>query len=203
MRRVRQSLLGQMVTSGPCQRCGGIGQVIATPCTSCRGEGRVAAATTYTIDVPAGVDTGSTLRLTGRGAAGRRGGASGDLYVHMRVLEHEKYRREGDDLVCDLTLGLAQAALGAHVILPTFEGDEDLVVPAGTQHGREFVLRGRGVPHLNGRGRGHLRVRVVIEVPTKLSAEEESLLRRFAEERGEIVANPDKGIMSRIKSAFS
>jgi molecular chaperone DnaJ len=123
--------------------------------------------------------------------------------VHINVVQHEQFAREGDDLVCEMSVGLAQAALGAHLVLPTFEGDEDLVVPAGTQSGREFVLRGRGVPHLNGRGRGHLRVRVVVETPSKLSDAEAEALRAYAAARGEEVAEADAGFFSRIKSAFS
>ncbi len=203
VQRVRQSLLGQMVTSGPCPRCGGIGQVIATPCPTCRGDGRVTKEHTYQIDVPAGVDTGSTLRLSGRGAAGPRGGARGDLYVHLRVAPHERYRREGDDLITDVPISIAQAALGTTVALPTLDGDEELHIPAGTQHGREFVLRNRGVPRLQGRGRGDLIARLVVEVPTDLDDEEENLLRQLAERRGEAVHPPDKSLFSRIKSAFS
>ncbi len=203
VQRVRQSLLGQMVTSGPCPRCGGIGQVIATPCPTCRGDGRVTKEHTYQIDVPAGVDTGSTLRLSGRGAAGPRGGARGDLYVHLRVAPHERYRRDGDDLVTDVPISIAQAALGTTVVLPTLDGEEQLHIPAGTQHGREFVLRNRGVPRLQGRGRGDLVARLVVEVPTDLDHEEQALLRQLAERRGEAVHPPDKSLFSRIKSAFS
>lgn len=203
-RRLRQSLLGQMVTTTPCGRCSGYGEVIATPCPTCRGDGRTIAEKTYQVDVPAGVDTGSTLRLTGRGAVGARGGGAGDLYVHLRVAGHERYVRDGDDLVTDVPVSIAQAALGARFTLPTLDGDEDLVIPAGTQPGREFVLRGRGVPRLRGRGRGDLRVRVVVEVPSKLSDGEAELLRRYAEERGEAVNPPEPGgLFSRIKSAFS
>ena len=203
VQRVRQSMLGQMVTSAPCSRCGGLGEVIATPCARCRGEGRVTADHTYTVDVPAGVDSGSTLRLSGRGAAGPRGGRSGDLFVHLRVAAHERYWRENDDLVTTVPISFAQAALGTTVELPTLDGDEELVVPPGTQPGREFVLRHRGVPRLQGRGRGDLRAQLVVEVPTKLGDEEETLLRQFAERRGEAVNPPDKGLFSRIKSAFS
>jgi molecular chaperone DnaJ len=203
VQRVRQSLLGQMVTSSPCPRCGGVGHVIATPCPTCRGEGRVTAEHTYQVDVPAGVDSGSTLRLSGRGAAGPRGGGTGDLYVHLRVAPHERYRREGDDLVTDVPISIAQAALGTTVPLPTLDGDEELHVPAGTQHGREFTLRQRGVPRLQGRGRGDLRARLVVEVPTRLDDEEAALLRRLAAHRGENVHPADKGLFSRIKSAFS
>ena len=203
VQRVRQSLLGQMVTTGPCPRCGGLGQVVVTPCPTCRGEGRVTAEHTYQVDVPAGVDSGSTLRLSGRGAAGPRGGAAGDLYVHLRVAEHDRYWRDGNDLVTEVPISIAQAALGTTVTLPTLDGDEELVVPAGTQPGREFVLRNRGVPRLQGRGRGDLRAQLVVEVPTKLDDEEAALLRQLAEKRGEPVNPPDKGLFSRIKSAFS
>jgi molecular chaperone DnaJ len=202
VRRVRQSLLGQMVTTSPCPRCGGLGEVIVTPCPVCRGEGRRIEEKTYHVDVPAGVDTGSTLRLAGRGAVGPRGGAAGDLYVHLRVRSHERFRRDGYDLVAELHLGLAQATLGTSFTFPTLDGDEVLAVPPGTQSGREFRLRGRGVPHVEGRGRGDLRVIAVVDVPTKLSAAQEELLRRFAAERGEHVNPPDTGLFSKIKSAF-
>ena len=201
VQRVRQSMLGQMVTSSACTKCGGIGQVIATPCKSCSGDGRVVTEKTYQVDVPAGVDTGSTLRLTGRGAVGPRGGATGDLYVHIRVAAHERYRRENDDLVTDLPVSIAQASLGAMFQLPTLDGDEEILVAAGTQPGREFVLRQRGVPRLQGRGRGDLRVRVQVQVPTKLTDFEAELLRKLAEARGEEL-HSEHGLFARIKSAF-
>jgi molecular chaperone DnaJ len=203
VRRVRQSVLGQMVTTSPCGRCGGLGEIIATPCSSCRGEGRVTVDKSYQVDVPAGVDTGSTLRLTGRGAAGPRGGRSGDLYAHLRVAPHERYRRESDDLVTEVPISIAQAALGTRLDLPTLDGDEELSIPAGTQPGHEFVLRGRGVPRLQGRGRGDLRVVVRVDVPTKLTDAESELLREYARGRGEEVGEAGTGLFSRIKSAFS
>jgi molecular chaperone DnaJ len=202
VRRVRQSILGQMVTAGPCTRCGGVGEVIADPCPDCRGEGRRTEERTYTVDVPAGVDTGSTLRLSGRGAAGPRGGASGDLYVHIRVAPHKRFERVGYDLVEELHVPMTQAALGAHIRYETLDGDEDLVVPEGTQTGRVFRLRGRGVPHVNDRGRGDLLVRVAVDIPTSLSSEEAELLRRLAALRGDDVAPPEKGFLSKIRSAF-
>lgn len=203
VRRVRQSVLGQMVSTSPCPRCGGLGEVITTPCGTCRGEGRVTADKTYTVDVPAGVVDGSTLRLTRRGAAGPRGGGNGDLYVHLRVRDHDRYRREDDDLVTEVVVSIAQAALGTTISLPTLDGDEDLVVPAGTQPGHQFVLRGRGVPRLQSRGRGDLRAIVQVEVPTKLSGAESDLLRQFAEGRGETVGESGTSLFSKIKSAFS
>jgi molecular chaperone DnaJ len=168
----------------------------------CRGEGRRIEDKTYTVDVPAGVDTGSTLRLAGRGAVGPRGGPPGDLYVHLRVRPHERFEREGYDLVADLHIGMAQAALGTSFTYPTLDGDEVLAIPPGTPSGREFRLRGRGVPHVEGRGRGDLRITVVVDVPSKLTAAEEELLRRLAAERGEHVNPPDAGLLSKIKSAF-
>lgn len=203
VQRVRQSLLGQMVTAQACGRCRGYGRVIATPCASCEGNGRIVTDKTFQVDVPAGVDTGSTLRLTGRGAVGPRGGAAGDLFVHLRVRPHDRYVRDGFDLVTEIEVSIVQAALGASLELPTLDGDETLVIPAGTQPGRIFTLRRRGVPRLQSSGRGDLRAIVKVVVPTKLSGSETKLLRSFAAERGEDVAPEDTGFLSKIKSAFS
>jgi molecular chaperone DnaJ len=203
VQRVRQSLLGQMVTASPCSRCGGLGQIVTTPCATCRGEGRVTSDKSYQVDVPAGVDSGSTLRLTGRGAVGPRGGASGDLYVHLRVAPHERFVRDDHDLVTEVPISIAQAALGTQIELETLDGTEHLVVPPGTQPVRECVLRQRGVPHLRGRGRGDLRARVRVDIPTKLTDDEVDLLTRYADGRGEVVGNGKEGLFSRIKSAFS
>ena len=203
VRRVRQSMLGQMVTTGPCGRCGGMGQVVVTPCSSCSGEGRKSARESYTVDVPAGIRSGQTLRLSGRGAVGPRGGEAGDLYVHVAVAQHESFMRDEDDLVFDMQLSITQASLGVHTVLEALDGELDLVIPAGTQHGREFVAKGRGLPHLNGRGRGNLRVRISVVVPKNLTDEQEALLRKLAELSGDDVATTDKKFFSRIKSAFS
>ncbi|HUF33491.1 MAG TPA: molecular chaperone DnaJ [Acidimicrobiales bacterium] len=202
VQRVRQSILGQMVTAGPCPRCGGLGETVADPCPDCRGEGRRTAERTYTVEIPAGVDDGSTLRLTGRGAAGPRGGPKGDLYVHLRVRPHDRFQRAGADLVHELGIPVTQAALGAHLSYETLDGTEDLVIPAGTQTGRVFRLRGRGVPLLDGRGRGDLLVQVVVETPTDLDQEEADLLRRLAELRGDEVAEENGSLLSKIRSAF-
>jgi molecular chaperone DnaJ len=202
VRRVRQSILGQMVTAAPCSRCRGLGRIIADPCRDCRGEGRRTEQRTYTVDVPAGVDHGSTLRLTGRGAAGPRGGPAGDLYVHLSVGGHQRFRRDGYDLTHELHLPMSQAALGAHIEFETLDGSEDLVVPAGTQTGRVFRLRGRGVPHVNSRGRGDIVVEVRVDTPTAMTDAQEELLRQLAAERGEEVAPLESGMFSRIRSAF-
>ena len=202
VRRVRQSILGQMVTAGPCQRCGGLGEVIDEPCTACRGDGRVTEERSYTIEVPSGVDDGTTLRLSGRGAAGPRGGANGDLYVHLRVRRHERFAREGYDLVDELHVPVTVAALGAELSYRTLDSDEELAIAPGTQTGKVFKLRGRGVPHVDGRGRGDLLVHIVVDTPTALDDAQEDLLRQLAAARGEEVAPPHRGLLSRIRSAF-
>jgi molecular chaperone DnaJ len=202
VRRVRQSILGQMVTASVCDRCHGTGEIIESPCSTCRGDGRKVEDRTYTVDVPGGIDDGQTLRLSGRGAVGPRGGAAGDLYVHIRVRPHDRFVRQGYDLVHELHVPLTQAALGAHFPYETLDGVEDFVVPAGTQTGRVFRLRGRGIPHVDGRGRGDLLVQVVVDTPTGLAGRQEELLRELAAERGEDVAPAETGLFSRIKSAF-
>ncbi|MCZ7629052.1 MAG: hypothetical protein M5U19_08290 [Microthrixaceae bacterium] len=149
------------------------------------------------------MDDGSTLRLTGRGAVGARGGGAGDLYVRLRVNADARFERKGDDLLHRLEVPVTQAALGAQVTIDTPDGTETLDIPGGTQPGRLFKIRGKGVPHLNGRGRGDLLVVAEVMVPTKLDEESEQLLRELAEQRGEEVAPPAEGFMSRIRSAFS
>jgi molecular chaperone DnaJ len=202
VQRIRQSLIGQMVTSSPCHRCGGAGQVIANPCPECRGEGRRAEERKYTVDIPAGVDSGSTLRLSGRGAVGPRGGAPGDLYVHLRVRDHDRFRRDGANLIGELHIPYTQAVLGATIPFETLDGDEELEVPRGTASGTTFRLRGRGVPHLERRSRGDLLVKLLVDVPDELSEEQEQALRTFAELRGEVVAPPPNGLFTKIRSAF-
>lgn len=202
VRTVRQSLLGQMVTSRPCPRCNGAGETIASPCEPCRGEGRVADHRTLRVTVPAGVDSGIVLRLSNRGSAGPRGGPSGDLYVHIEVRPDARFTRKGNNLVHELHVSVAQAALGVHISLTTLDGEEEVAVPAGTQTGRVVRLRGRGVPDVNGRGRGDLVVNVVVDTPTALSPTDERLLRELAMARGEDVDPPDAGLLSKIRSAF-
>jgi molecular chaperone DnaJ len=202
VQRVRQSLIGQMVTSSPCARCAGSGQIIANPCAECRGEGRTVEERTYTVEIPAGVDSGSTLRLSGRGAVGPRGGTAGDLYVHLRVEPHERFERDGYDLHSTLRLPYTQATLGATIQFETLEGTEEIDIPRGTESGTTFRLRSRGVPHLERRNRGDLLIDVVVEVPTELSEEEEEVIRRLAELRGEPVAPSVSGLISKLRSAF-
>jgi molecular chaperone DnaJ len=202
IRRVRQSLLGQMMTSSPCSRCAGTGEEIPSPCPDCRGEGRRREDRTFVVDVPAGVDEGSTLRLPGRGAGGIRGGPPGDLYVHLRVRPHATLTRRGPELLALVHVAMTQAALGITLPFETLEGTEELEVPPGTNSGREIRLRGRGVPHLQGRGRGDLVATIVVDTPEGLSKEQDELLRRLAELRGEVVAAQETGLMSKLRGAF-
>lgn len=203
VRQVRQSILGQMVTSGPCPTCAGAGEIIADPCSACRGEGRTMDDQTFEVRVPPGVDTGSTLRLSGRGAVGPRGGAAGDLYVHIRVAGHERFTRDGEDLVDDLHISIAQASLGVKLDYETLDGTEEIGIPPGTQPGEVFKLRGRGVPRLQGRQRGDLLVQVVVDIPKKLPADQAELLTQLAAMRDEPVADPGEGgLFSKIRSAF-
>lgn len=202
VRQVRQSVLGQMITAAPCPTCSGRGEVFPDPCVDCRGEGRRVEECSFTVNVRAGVDDGTTLRLTGRGAVGPRGGPTGDLYVSVRVRPHPVFERHGTDLYHRLHLPVTQAALGVELDYETLDGDVEVRIPAGTQTGEVFRLRGSGVPHLQGRGRGDIVLEVVVDTPTGLSAEEDKLFRSLAVERGETVGEPGDGLISRIRSAL-
>ncbi|MBA2325440.1 MAG: J domain-containing protein [Actinobacteria bacterium] len=202
VRQVRRSILGQMVTASPCAACYAAGSRILSPCRDCRGEGRVQGTHDIDVDVPAGVDSGQRLRLSGRGPAAPRGGIDGDLYVTITVAPHPDFERHGDDLVHVRRVSLTQAALGASLVVETLDGPEQLAVPPGTQPGHVFRLKARGVPSLRGRGRGDLLVRLDVEVPDRLRPEEAELLRKLAELRGDDVAPADEGFFSRLKSAF-
>jgi molecular chaperone DnaJ len=200
VQRVRQSILGQVVTTGVCPTCRGMGQVVASPCSACRGDGRRSEEQHVTVEVPAGVDDATTLRVQAAGAAALRGGVSGDLYVHLRVAPHERFERAGSDLVTAFHIPLTQAALGAELEFETLDGSERITIPAGTQTGRVVRLKGRGVPHVRGRGRGDLHVRLVVDTPTDLTREQEALLREFAVLRSEPVIE-EVGLFGRLRSS--
>ena len=186
-----------------CSRCQGQGRVITDPCTTCHGQGRVQEDRTLSVHIPAGVDTGSRLRLNGEGEAGVGGGPSGDLYVVLGVRKHPLFEREGTEVICGVPLSMVQAALGAEIEVPTLDGPVKMKVPAGTQSGRLFRLRHRGVVSLNGGGRGDQLVEVHVETPGKLTARQKDLLRQFAEaSRAE--TNPiGKGFFEKVKGIFS
>lgn len=164
-----------------CPQCHGEGTIVRNPCPKCKGVGKVKKTKTVTVKIPAGVDTGNRLRLAGEGEGGVRGGPPGDLYVVLFVEAHEFFARKGDDISCQVPISFAQAALGAEIEVPTMDGSTGISVPKGCQTGEIFRLKGLGVPHLRGGGRGDQYVQVVVKTPTKLSKEQEELLRRFAE----------------------
>lgn len=205
VQQVTRSVFGQMLSTGACPSCRGSGQRITDPCPDCRGEGRRELREVVTIDVPAGVDDGRRLRLSGRGEAGRRGGPSGDLYVRVRVLPHEVFERDGDDLHCELQIPVTQAALGAELKVPTLDGEQVAKVPPGSQTGDVLVLRRQGMPKLSGGGaRGDLHLHVRVLTPTGLDATQKNLLRSLAEARGEDApdSGAQKGFLGRLREVF-
>jgi len=200
VRRVRNSILGQMMTTSACPRCQGVGTRIETPCTECRGEGRVNTTSTMTIQIPAGVEDGSTMRLSDRGPAGLRGGPNGRLFVHLRVAADERFERHGDDLHHEAHISFTQAALGAQIDVPTLRATHQLDIEPGTAPGTVLRVRHEGVEHLHGRGRGDLFVHLVVDVPTELDDVERDLLRQLAEHRGESVAEHHGGGLFRKRA---
>ena len=207
VRRTQSNVFGRFVNVAPCEPCEGEGSVIEHPCQACGGIGREQRNRRLKVKIPAGVTDGAQMRLSGEGDAGLRGGPAGNLYVDIAVRPHERFLRDGNDLLLPLRLNVAQAALGATVEIPGINGvDQPLSVPAATQHGHEFRLRGEGVPHLNGRGRGDLRVQVLVDIPTKLTSEQRALFEQLAELLDEPVNrrdDDDDGVFSRIRGAFS
>jgi molecular chaperone DnaJ len=163
----------------PCPRCRGSGKIIKNPCDTCLGQGRVRRTKKLSVKIPAGVDNGDRVRLGGEGEAGRNGGPAGDLYVEMRVREHEIFEREGEHLSCEVPISFATAVLGGTVLVPTLEGQVSLKIPAETQSGKVFRLREKGVKPVRGGGRGDLYCRVMVETPVNLSGEQRDLLKKF------------------------
>jgi molecular chaperone DnaJ len=204
---VQRSFLGQVMTSRPCPTCSGTGIVIPSPCGTCAGDGRVRARRTVSVKVPAGVEDGMRIRLSGHGEVGPGGGPAGDLYVEIHELPHDIFNREGDDLHCRVQLPMSAAALGTTLTLNTLDGDEDVDVRPGTQSDTVIPLRARGVPHLRGVGRGDLHVHVKVVTPTRLDDEQEALLRQFAELRGEDMPVSTRahggGLFSKMRDAFN
>ena len=201
IRRVRNSILGQMVTAMPCARCSATGSRIESPCTTCRGDGRVNGSSTLTVQIPAGVEDGSTMRLADRGPAGPRGGPNGRLFVHLSVEADARFERAGDDLHHEAHVAFTQAALGASVEVPTLRGHQVIEVAPGSASGTVQRLRHEGITHLHGRGRGDLYVHLVVDVPTDLDDTSSELLRQLAAHRGEAVSAPTGGLFSRRRGA--
>ncbi len=185
VQQVTRSILGQMVTTRACPRCGGYGTTIASPCRECGGEGRVRGRRTLNIKVPAGIEDEMRIRLNGEGEVGPSGGPPGDLYLEIHERQHPKFEREGDDLHVQLTIPMTTAVLGATVPLETLDSTEELTIKAGTQPGATVTLNARGVPHLRRTGRGDMYVHVNVEIPARIDAEQEKLVRELAALRGE------------------
>jgi molecular chaperone DnaJ len=164
-----------------CPQCQGAGRVVEKPCKNCRGAGRRERTSKIKLRIPAGVDTGSRLRSAGNGEAGARGGPSGDLYVVLHVKPHEIFQRDGDDLLCEVPVSFVQATLGDEILVPTLDGKSDVRIPAGTQPGTMFRLKGKGIKNVQGYGYGDLHVRVNVEVPTHLTPAQKTKLQEFAE----------------------
>ncbi len=189
--------------SSPCPQCHGAGQTITDPCKECKGQGRVREKQHVKVQIPAGVDTGMRLKMSGYGDEGEGGGPPGDLYVFIEVDSHPIFEREGDDLLLDLPMGFSEAALGSKKEIPTLSGPCRLSIPEGTQPGKVFRVRGKGFPNVHGRGRGDLLVRVAIETPTHLTEKQKEMLRAFGETEGVDNLPRKKGFMDKIKSFFS
>lgn len=202
---------GFFVVSRTCGSCGGAGSVITTPCSACRGTGQVTRERKLTVKVPAGISSGQRLRLYGEGESGMAGGPPGDLYVVIQVQDHEIFRRDGDDLSCEVSVNFPTLALGGEVSVPTLDGSEALKIPEGTDAGSVFRLRGKGMPSVTGRGRGDLHVIVLVRTPRKLTKEQRAALEHLANvlPAGDADARPpgqaqtERGVFDRVRDLFS
>ncbi len=193
---------GFFQVSQTCPRCHGVGQIVEKPCRQCEGEGRVEKASRIKLKIPAGIAAGSRLRSSGNGEAGIRGGPHGDLYVVINIKEHKVFQRDEDNLFCELPIPFSVAALGGELAVPTLEGKAQVKIPAGTQSGQMFKLRGKGIVNVNGRDRGDLLARVIVEVPTRLNAEQRQKLAEFADLCGDENTPMHKSFFERAKEFF-
>jgi molecular chaperone DnaJ len=202
VRRAQQSFFGQFVSVAPCPTCAGQGRVIAQPCKKCKGEGRIRGEHTIPVNVPAGVSTGQYMTLRGAGSVGPRGGGRGDILVVFEVEEDPRFERDGEDLFIEALVSYPQLVLGGDIEVPTVTGAVTLRLPAGTQSGQVFKLRGRGLPRVNASGVGDLNVRVQLWTPQELSPEEQALVMQLAERGSMPPATREKGFWSKVKDAL-
>ncbi len=208
VRQVRQSFLGSMVNITDCARCRGTGEIVDTPCPQCHGQRVVQKVRTLTVTIPAGVDDGTQIRLSGEGEPGQRGGPPGDLYVVLHVTPHEFFKRRDSDIILEVSINVAQAALGDTIVVPTVDGEEEVVVPAGTQSGKVIRLRGKGVPKLRrdgtSAGRGDQLLVLTVDVPTKLTKEQRELFEKLGRTLGtEVVPQKaGRGFLDRVSDFF-
>jgi molecular chaperone DnaJ len=199
---VRQTFLGSMVQVTSCPTCNGQGEIINTPCSTCRGRGLERRVLRKSVSIPAGVDNGTQVRLGGEGQPGANGGPNGHLYLEMRVKPHKFFRRRQNDILLDLNINMAQAALGADIEVPTIEGEEKLRIPAGTQPGKVFTIKGKGIPNVRGGARGDQHVLINLEVPTRLSNEQRQLLEKLAETLGSEVRPQERSFLDKLKDVL-
>jgi molecular chaperone DnaJ len=204
LRQVSRTPFGQMVRGVTCDVCGGAGKIPKTPCEACAGSGRARRQASREIEIPAGIEAGQRLRVSGAGHAGEAGAPAGDLYVEVAVAEDERFRRDGTDLVSIVSIPATEAMLGTAVTVPTLDGEQEIEVAAGTQPGHEEVLRGAGLPRLGGRRRGNQRVILEVVVPTNLSDEQREIAERLDEtlEDENLVPRQGEGLFSRVRRAF-
>ncbi|MCG8538516.1 MAG: molecular chaperone DnaJ [Clostridia bacterium] len=202
VRYTQRTPLGSFVNVRTCDTCHGEGSIIETPCEKCKGQGKIRKNKTISIKIPAGVDNGSVITLRGEGEVGSKGGPPGDLYIVIRVLPHRIFQRDGYDIICEIPITFVQAALGDEIIVPTLEEKVKYKIPEGTQSGTVFRLKAKGVPVLNGSGRGDQYVKVIIETPKKLNDEQKSILKQFAEVMGEDVHEQRKSFFDKVKDVF-
>ncbi|MCG0277563.1 MAG: molecular chaperone DnaJ [Thermanaeromonas sp.] len=206
VRYSQRTPLGHFQTIRTCPQCRGTGTIITSPCKTCRGRGQVQRTRKIKVKIPPGVDTGARLRLAGEGEAGERGGPPGDLYVYINVRPHPIFRREGFDVICEIPVSMVQAALGDEIEVPTLDGKVRLKIPEGTQSGTSFRLKGKGIPRLNGTGRGDQHVVVRVLTPRNLTEKQKEILREFARSYGwepsEREKDQDKGFFRKVRDAF-
>ena len=195
----RQTPMGVFATSSPCPKCGGKGRIIHQPCKDCRGSGMVRKKKTIQASIPAGIDNGQTISIRGQGNAGKNGGPAGDLLITITVRPHELFRREGTSVLCEAHITFTQAVLGAELEIPTIDGKVKYTLPEGTQSGTTFRLKGKGIPSINGRGRGDQYVTVYIETPKNLNKEQKEALKKFAETMGESNYEEQKKFFKKFK----
>lgn len=202
VRQVRQTFLGSMVQTAVCPQCNGRGEIISSPCKTCRGSGLEHKKIQKKVSIPAGVDHGTQIRLAGEGGLGVYGGPNGSLFLALNVKPHTYFKRRENDILLNLDINIAQAALGADIKVPTLDGDDNLKIPSGTQPGKIFRMRGKGVPYLRRSGRGDQLVIVNVEVPTKLNREQRELMEKLAETLGTTVKPKEKGFIDWLNEAF-
>lgn len=203
VRQVRQTIFGSMMQSGPCPACGGKGEVITSPCHTCRGQGQERKTVKKVVPIPAGVDTGTQIRLAGEGEPGAQGGPQGNLYLVVNVQAHKFFKRRENDLILNLDINVTQAVLGAEVEVPTVDGKvAKLSIPAGTQPGKIFTMRAHGVPYLRKSGRGDQRIIVNVDIPSKLTKEQRELFEKLAATLGSTVKPKEKGFLDWLNEAF-